>query len=47
MNPILAEIHNFFLFFETLLWVGVYTGLIVVPLIALGYEFQTKRRYPQ
>jgi hypothetical protein len=32
------------MFFESILLVGCYTGLIVVPVILIGYELQTKRR---
>ena len=44
MNSILAEIHNLLLFFEAILEVACYTGLIVVPFVVIGYEIATKRR---
>ncbi len=44
MNSLLAEIHNIGMFLQTLLTVGVYTGLILVPVVLIGYEMQGKRR---
>lgn len=46
MNSLLTEIHNFAMFFETILSVLVFTGLGAGTLIVLGYEIATKRRMP-
>jgi len=43
MTSLLAEIHNIFLFFECILEVACFTGLILVPVVVIGYELQTKR----
>lgn len=44
ISSLAAEVHNVFLFFETIVLAGVFTGLALVPFILLGYELATKRR---
>ena len=44
MTSLFAELHNIAMFFEMLLFVGLYTGSILSLLIVIGYELQTKRR---
>ena len=44
MPEISAEIGNIAMLFKTILLVAVRTGLILIPLILIGYELQTKRR---
>jgi hypothetical protein len=44
MNSLLAEVHNVFLFLKCIVEVGFFTGLVLVPLVLLGYELQNKRR---
>jgi hypothetical protein len=45
MPNLLAEIHNIFLFVKCIVEVAFFTGLALVPLIVIGYELQTKRRF--
>lgn len=45
MTSLLAEVHNVFLFLKCIVEVAFFTGLAVVPLVLLGYELQTKRRF--
>lgn len=43
---LLTEIHDIAMFFQMLLFVGIYTGSIFSLAIVIGYELQTKRRMP-
>jgi hypothetical protein len=45
MTSLLAEVQNIFLFLKCIVEVACFTGLALVPLIVLGYELQTKRRF--
>jgi hypothetical protein len=44
VTSLYVEIVNILLFFQTIIYVGVFTGLILVPAIVIGYELQRKRR---